>query len=144
VLACSTMLLAKPTSAADVALFFWGWALFAPTWFHVLLHARVDQSYWRKLQKSIGTRCGMLRWLFTWCRRQQVVIEEVSRPDPEVPALHFDTKYPCSAQRQYLICLKKFFITFWRTPAYNATRFSFTVGIALLFGTMFWKLGDKT
>ncbi|KAL0029477.1 hypothetical protein WJX77_010449 [Trebouxia sp. C0004] len=78
------------------------------------------------------------------CRRQQVIIEEVSKPDPEVPALHFDNKYPCTAQRQYLVCLKKFYITFWRTPAYNATRFSFTIGIALLFGTMFWKLGDKT
>ena len=44
---------------------------------------------------------------------------------------------------QVKICFNKFWITYWRTPEYNGTRFSFTVGVALLFGAIFWKLGGK-
>ena len=80
----------------------------------------------------------------THFRQQQQLIEHASQPDPEVPALHFDTKYPVNPWQQYLIILKKFNITYWRTPAYNATRFSFTMAIALIFGTVYWKLGNKT
>ena len=44
---------------------------------------------------------------------------------------------------QAKICFEKFWIVYWRTPEYNGTRFSFTVGVALLFGAIFWKLGSK-
>ena len=43
---------------------------------------------------------------------------------------------------QVNICYSKFWVTYWRTPEYNATRFSFSTGVALLFGTIFWKLGS--
>ena len=72
------------------------------------------------------------------------MLEQQSQPDPEVPPLHFDTKYPCSLWQQYLVILKKFRITFWRTPTYNATRFSFTTAIAFILGTVFWKMGNRT
>ena len=45
---------------------------------------------------------------------------------------------------QYRICLWRFNITYWRTPNYNATRFSFSNAVALIFGACFWKLGGKT
>ena len=71
-------------------------------------------------------------------------IQKGSEPDPETPVLKFDTVYARSALQQYRICLWKFNITYWRTPNYNATRFSFSLAVALVFGACFWKLGGKT
>ena len=42
---------------------------------------------------------------------------------------------------QVRICFDKFYIMYWRMPEYNATRFSFSIGVALLFGSILWKLG---
>ena len=71
------------------------------------------------------------------------MIQQGSQPDPEVPPLRFDTVYARSNLQQYLICLWKFNITYWRTPNYNATRFSFSLAVALIFGACFWNLGGK-
>ena len=40
-------------------------------------------------------------------------------PDEKVPPLAFDTVYARSTWEQYLICCRKFNITYWRTPEYN-------------------------
>ncbi len=72
------------------------------------------------------------------------IIQEGSQPDPGVTPLKFDTVYARSLLQQYRICLWKFNITYWRTPNYNATRFSFSIAVALIFGACFWKLGGKT
>ena len=78
------------------------------------------------------------------CRRMEEIIQEGSQPDPGVTPLKFDTVYARSLLQQYRICLWKFNITYWRTPNYNATRFSFSIAVALIFGACFWKLGGKT
>ena len=78
------------------------------------------------------------------CRRMEDIIQEGSQPDPGVTPLKFDTVYARSLLQQYRICLWKFNITYWRTPNYNATRFSFSIAVALIFGACFWKLGGKT
>lgn len=77
-------------------------------------------------------------------RHMEETIQKGSEPDPETPVLKFDTVYARSALQQYRICLWKFNITYWRTPNYNATRFSFSLAVALVFGACFWKLGGKT
>ena len=78
------------------------------------------------------------------CRQMEEIVAEGSKPDPEVPALSFDKVYARSFLDQYRICLWKFNITYWRTPNYNATRFSFSLAVALIFGACFWKLGGST
>ncbi len=78
------------------------------------------------------------------CRRMEEIVQEGSQPDPGVTPLKFDTVYARSLLQQYRICLWKFNITYWRTPNYNATRFSFSIAVALIFGACFWKLGGKT
>ena len=71
-------------------------------------------------------------------------IAKAEVPDPNVPPLEFETLYARSTWEQYLICCRKFNITYWRTPEYNGTRFYFSLAVALIFGTVFWKLGNKT
>jgi ABC-type multidrug transport system permease subunit len=71
------------------------------------------------------------------------VIDAASKPKEGSEPLYFDSVYPRNFMQQAKICFDKFWITYWRTPEYNATRFSFSVGVALLFGTVFWKLGGK-
>ena len=72
------------------------------------------------------------------------IIQEGSQPEEGVAPLKFDTVYARSLVQQYRVCLWKFNITYWRTPNYNATRFSFSIAVALIFGACFWKLGGKT
>ncbi|KAK9788281.1 hypothetical protein WJX73_004447 [Symbiochloris irregularis] len=72
------------------------------------------------------------------------IIAQHEQPSPDVPALSFDTVYARSWWEQYLICCRKFNITYWRTPEYNGTRFSFAIAVALIFGAVFWHLGNKT
>ena len=77
-------------------------------------------------------------------RQTEQIIQEGSQPEAGTAPLKFDTVYARSLLQQYRICLWKFNITYWRTPNYNATRFSFSVAVALIFGACFWKLGGKT
>ena len=72
------------------------------------------------------------------------IIAVGSKPAADSEVLKFDTVYARNMFDQYRICLWKFNITYWRTPNYNATRFSFSVAVALIFGACFWKLGGKS
>ena len=86
--------------------------------------------------KSTSSGCG--------CRDMDEIIAQGSQPPPDTQVLKFDTVYARSVLDQYRICLWKFNITYWRTPNYNATRFSFSVAVALIFGACFWKLGGRS
>lgn len=86
--------------------------------------------------KSTSSGCG--------CRDLDEIIAQGSQPPPDTQVLKFDTVYARSVLDQYRICLWKFNITYWRTPNYNATRFSFSVAVALIFGACFWKLGGRS
>jgi ABC-type multidrug transport system ATPase subunit len=77
-------------------------------------------------------------------KQQEAIIERESTPEEGVEDLHFDTVYARSKLEQYWIMLWKYQVIYWRLPEYNGVRFSFTLGIALLFGTVFWKLGGST
>ena len=78
------------------------------------------------------------------CRTMESIIAKGSQPAADTEALKFDTVYARNFLAQYRICLWKFNITYWRTPNYNATRFSFSLAVALIFGACFWKLGGST
>eukprot|EP00268_Persea_americana_P030001 TRINITY_DN2901_c0_g1_i1.p1 TRINITY_DN2901_c0_g1~~TRINITY_DN2901_c0_g1_i1.p1 ORF type:complete len:1438 (-),score=266.02 TRINITY_DN2901_c0_g1_i1:200-4513(-) len=76
-------------------------------------------------------------------RRTKALIEELSKPPPGSKDLYFPTQYPQSFNTQFLASLWKQNLSYWRNPAYNAVRLSFTAFTALMFGTMFWNLGPK-
>ncbi|XP_037406461.1 ABC transporter G family member 32-like [Triticum dicoccoides] len=77
-------------------------------------------------------------------QRNKELIEELSTPHPDSSDLDFPSQYSRSFFTQCLACLWKQKLSYWRNPSYTAMRFLFTVIIALLFGTMFWGLGQKT
>ncbi|KAG5122607.1 hypothetical protein JHK84_040947 [Glycine max] len=57
--------------------------------------------------------------------------------------LKFDTIYSQNLFNQFLRCLWKQNLVYWRSPAYNAMRLYFTTISALIFGTIFWDIGSK-
>ncbi|KAL5975215.1 ABC transporter G member 39 [Asimina triloba] len=78
------------------------------------------------------------------CRRNKALIKELSSPPPGSKDLYFPTQYSQSFVTQCLACLWKQRMSYWRNTSYTAVRVLFTTFIALMFGTIFWKLGTKT
>ncbi|XP_048233398.1 pleiotropic drug resistance protein 1-like [Ricinus communis] len=76
-------------------------------------------------------------------RRNKALIKNLSKPAPGSKDLYFPSQYSLSFFGQFLTCLWKQQLSYWRNPPYTAVRFLFTTFIALIFGTMFWDLGSK-
>ncbi|KAH1107226.1 hypothetical protein J1N35_010994 [Gossypium stocksii] len=76
-------------------------------------------------------------------KRNKALIEQLNMPSPGAKELHFSTEYSQSFLSQFLACLWKQRCLYWRNTEYTAVRFFFTTIIALMFGTMFWKVGSK-
>ncbi|KAI4387048.1 hypothetical protein MLD38_004912 [Melastoma candidum] len=92
---------------------------------------------WRK-EQSLGVadlykNSDLFRITFIWWNK--ALIKELSVPAP-------GTKQPFITK--LMACLWKQSWSYWWNPLYTAVHFLFTVIIALMFGTMFWKLGNKT
>ncbi|KAH7352813.1 hypothetical protein KP509_19G065500 [Ceratopteris richardii] len=77
-------------------------------------------------------------------QRNQALIKGLSTPVQGSQDLHFVTKYPTTFAEQCLACLWKQHKSYWLNPHYNAVRFLFTIAVALIFGTIFWRIGQKT
>ncbi|KAK9149768.1 hypothetical protein Scep_008525 [Stephania cephalantha] len=77
-------------------------------------------------------------------QRNKQLIRELSTPAPGSKDLYFSTTYSQSFSTQCMACLWKQNLSYWRDPPYTAVRIFFTVFIALMFGTIFWKQGSKT
>ncbi|KMT16880.1 hypothetical protein BVRB_2g043550 [Beta vulgaris subsp. vulgaris] len=75
--------------------------------------------------------------------RNKHMVERLSKPDLDSFGLSFPTKYSRSFLSQFLTCLWKQNLSYWRNPQYTAVRFLYTVIISLMFGTMCWKFGAK-
>ncbi|KAL3500414.1 hypothetical protein ACH5RR_039507 [Cinchona calisaya] len=76
-------------------------------------------------------------------RRNKALIKELSEPAPGSKELYFRTRYSQPFFIQFIACLWKQHLSYWRNPHYTAIRLLFTTVIALMFGTIFWKLGSK-
>lgn len=71
------------------------------------------------------------------------LIRELSEPAPGSEDLHFPTQHSQPFFTQCLACLWKQHKSYWRNPSYTAIRIFFTTISALLFGTIFWRLGRR-
>lgn len=76
-------------------------------------------------------------------RQNEILIEELSKPAAGSKDLHFDSEFAQPFVVQALACLWKQHCSYWRNPQYNVVRLLFTLACALLFGTIFWKMGRK-
>ncbi|XP_008775866.2 pleiotropic drug resistance protein TUR2-like isoform X1 [Phoenix dactylifera] len=77
-------------------------------------------------------------------RRNKALIQELSTPPPGSKDLYFPAQYAQPSLIQCIACFWKQYKSYWRNPSYNAIRLFFTTVIALMFGTIFWRLGSKT
>lgn len=80
---------------------------------------------------------------FCCYRRNKELVESLSRPSSNAKELNFPTKYSRSFLEQFLACLWKQKLSYWRNPQYTAVRFFYTVVISLMLGTICWKFGSK-
>ncbi|KAK4479170.1 hypothetical protein RD792_014681 [Penstemon davidsonii] len=71
------------------------------------------------------------------------LVERLSKPSSDSKYLHFPTKYSRSYFDQFVTCLWKHNLSYWRNPQYTAVRFFYTVIISLMLGTICWRFGSK-
>ncbi|XP_061993147.1 ABC transporter G family member 32 [Rosa rugosa] len=71
------------------------------------------------------------------------LVENLSKPSTNSKELNFPTKYCQTSFEQFLTCLWKQNLSYWRNPQYTAVRFFYTVIISLMLGTICWRFGAK-
>lgn len=71
-------------------------------------------------------------------------VQELALPSEKFPRIVFKTVYARRRYYQYTVLLKKFSITYWRTPNYTWVRFLITMILGFVLGTLYWKLGHHT
>ncbi|OIV89470.1 hypothetical protein TanjilG_20954 [Lupinus angustifolius] len=76
-------------------------------------------------------------------RRNKALVKELSVPPPGAKDLYFPSQYSQPTMGQFKSCLWKQYLTYWRSPDYNLVRYMFTLLVALVVGTVFWKVGTK-
>jgi ABC-type multidrug transport system permease subunit len=77
------------------------------------------------------------------CQRNKELIEVLSKPSNIAKEIEFPTRYSQSLYSQFVACLWKQNLSYWRNPQYTAVRFFYTVVISLMLGTICWKFGSK-
>lgn len=70
-------------------------------------------------------------------------IKNFSVPPAGSEPLKFASTYSQNQSTQFLICLRKQNLVYWRSPQYNAVRLAFTAVAALIFGSVFWDTGSR-
>ncbi|OVA12179.1 ABC transporter-like [Macleaya cordata] len=76
-------------------------------------------------------------------QQNRELVERLSKPSSDSKDLSFPTKYSKSFLHQFIACLWKQNMSYWRNPHYTAVRFFYTVIISLMFGTICWRFGSK-
>ncbi|KAJ1403026.1 P-loop containing nucleoside triphosphate hydrolase [Sesbania bispinosa] len=99
------------------------------TWMLEATSASVEAELQIDLQKSIrshtftGFKCP------NWDTLE--VVRQLSEPPPGSRDLHFSTPFPQNNLGQFMACLWKQHLSYWRSPEYNLTRFVFMVVAAV-------------
>ncbi|XP_050232688.1 ABC transporter G family member 32 isoform X2 [Mercurialis annua] len=76
-------------------------------------------------------------------QRNGELVEILSKPSNNAKELNFASKYAQSFLEQFLACLWKQNLSYWRNPQYIAVRFFYTVVISIMLGTICWRFGSK-
>ncbi|KAG5237170.1 pleiotropic drug resistance protein [Salix suchowensis] len=70
-------------------------------------------------------------------------VQQLNKPPPGSRDLQFSTPFPQNRWQQYIACLWKQHLSYWRSPEYNLTRYMFMIVSSLLFGIVFWQKGRE-
>ena len=71
------------------------------------------------------------------------LVNQLSKPPPDSRDLNFPNRFPQNGWEQFMACLWKLHLSYWRSPEYNFVRFLFMILAAFLFGATFWQKGQK-
>ncbi|KAI4344717.1 hypothetical protein L6164_011911 [Bauhinia variegata] len=71
------------------------------------------------------------------------LVEQLSEPLPGTKDLKFSSRFPQNSFGQFMACLWKQHLSYWRSPEYNITRFAFMIVASALFGAVFWQKGKE-
>ncbi|XP_059632028.1 pleiotropic drug resistance protein 3-like [Cornus florida] len=71
------------------------------------------------------------------------LVRQLSEPPPGSKELHFRTRFPQNSREQYMACLWKQHLSYWRSPEYNLVRLVFMIVAAITFGALFWQKAEK-
>ncbi|KAK9830255.1 hypothetical protein WJX72_010612 [[Myrmecia] bisecta] len=74
-------------------------------------------------------------------REVEALIQQLSQPQGE--ALHFDSPYATNFATQTLLLLRRSFVIYWRSPQYNTVRYTYTVAVGFIIGSIYWRLGMR-
>lgn len=102
-----------------------------------------NPSCWFCIFFSIQKIFCFLIYLFFCLRRNRVLVERLNKLNSNAKELNFPTKYSQSYYDQFLACLWKQNLSYWRNPQYTAVRFFYTLIISLMLGTICWRFGSK-
>ena len=93
---------------------------------------------------KIFSKTSLSNFIILLCfRHNREVVENLSKPSSNSKELNFPSKYSQSFFEQFLTCLWKQNLSYWRNPQYTAVKFFYTVVISLMLGTICWKFGSK-
>ena len=95
------------------------------------------------METKLGVNFAQIYTSSELCKRNKTVIKRLSVPKRGSHDLKFPTQFSQPSWEQFKACLWKQNLTYWRSPYYNAVRFFFTVIVAIMFGSIFWQLGNK-
>ena len=76
-------------------------------------------------------------------RRMGDVIKQYTNPTPGIGPLVMHELHVASPWDQFTANLQRFWRMYWRAPEYNLTRLAVTLGVAFVFGSLFWRQGDN-
>lgn len=77
-------------------------------------------------------------------RSTMEVIKQYEVPKPDSQPLLLEEMHVSSFKTQFSANLLRFWKMYWRQPEYNLTRLVVTLGIAFVFGSLFWRQGNDT
>ncbi|XP_010270957.1 PREDICTED: pleiotropic drug resistance protein 3-like [Nelumbo nucifera] len=69
------------------------------------------------------------------------LVKQLREPPPGSTNMHFPTRFPQNGWKQFMACLWKQHLSYWRSPEYILVRLTFTTISAMLFGAVFWQKG---
>nr|WDA53445.1 abc transporter g family member 31 [Erycina pusilla] len=76
-------------------------------------------------------------------QQNKELVENLNQPEDGTKELNFPTNYSQPFVSQYIACLWKQNLCYWRNPQYTAVRFFYTTIISLMFGSICWGFGSK-
>ncbi|CAK9227174.1 unnamed protein product [Sphagnum troendelagicum] len=95
------------------------------------------------MEQQIGVDFAQVYKSSSLYQRNKALVKELSVPRPNSKDLFFPSMYSQSTLSQFTSCLWKQHLTYWRSPGYNLVRIVFTLATAIIFGSVFWKVGSK-